>query len=80
MSTDTAAGYVTQGEAYDRDMTYIPDRVTAEEGHSRDPFHAQDLDVTTWPVQPERYRLVAAVPVRGPTARSSCGSCSGSRT
>src|SRR3954451_9037036 len=60
MSTETAPGYVAQGEAYDRDMTYIPDRVTAEDGHSRDPFDAQDLDVPTWPVQPGRYSLVAA--------------------
>ncbi|MDX6325035.1 MAG: glutathionyl-hydroquinone reductase, partial [Nocardioidaceae bacterium] len=60
MSTDTAPGYVTTGEAYDRDMTYIPDRITAAEDHSRDPFHAQDLEVPTWPVQSGRYRLVAA--------------------
>lgn len=60
MTTDTAGSYVSKGEAYDRDMTYIPDRITAEEGHSRDPFHAQDLDVPTWPVEPGRYRLVAA--------------------
>jgi len=58
--TSTDTGYVKKGEAYDRDMSYVPDRVTAEEGHSRDPFHAQDLDVPTWPVQPGRYRLVAA--------------------
>jgi glutathionyl-hydroquinone reductase len=60
MSTDTGSGYVAEGEAYDRDMTYIPDRITAEQGRSRDPYQAQDLGVPTWPVQPGRYRLVAA--------------------
>jgi putative glutathione S-transferase len=60
MSTDTAPGYVAKGKAFNRDMTYIPDRITAEKGRSRDPFDGQDLDVPTWPVQPGRYRLVAA--------------------
>src|SRR5690349_19883427 len=61
MSLDTnVTRYVAEGEAFDRDMNYIPDRVTREPGRSRDPFHAQDLDVPTWPVEPGRYRLVAA--------------------
>ena len=38
--------YVEQGESFDRDMDYIPDRITR--------------DSTTWPVEPGRYRLVAA--------------------
>jgi putative glutathione S-transferase len=47
-------------DAYDRDMSYIPDRITAEPGHSRDPYAGTRLDVPTWPVEPGRYRLVAA--------------------
>ncbi|WP_310961920.1 glutathione S-transferase family protein [Nocardioides terrisoli] len=38
--------YVEQDSAFDRDMNYIPDRITR--------------DSTQWPVQPGRYRLVAA--------------------
>src|SRR4051794_20219320 len=38
--------YVEQGQSFDRDMDYIPDRITR--------------DSDTWPVQPGRYRLVAA--------------------
>ncbi|MGY1703602.1 glutathione S-transferase family protein [Geodermatophilus sp. SYSU D00697] len=42
----SGSGYVTGGE-YDRDSTYIPDRITAD-GSSG------------WPVEPGRYRLVVA--------------------
>ena len=52
-------GYVEPGKGFDRDMNYIPDRVTAEPGVSRDP-HVGAVDVETWPVTPDRYRLVAA--------------------
>ncbi|MGN6250720.1 MAG: glutathione S-transferase family protein [Marmoricola sp.] len=54
--------YVEQGKAFDRDMTYIPDRITAEPGRSRDTFGPGGgaLEVPTWPVEPGRYRLVAA--------------------
>ena len=49
--TDTTS-YVEQGEAFDRDMNYIPDRIvrpsTDTEGRP------------SWPVEPGRYRLVAA--------------------
>ncbi len=38
--------YVEQGQSFDRDMDYIPDRITRES--------------TDWPVEPGRYRLVAA--------------------
>jgi len=38
--------YVEKGKTFDRDMNYIPDRITR--------------DGTTWPVEPGRYRLVAA--------------------
>jgi glutathionyl-hydroquinone reductase len=38
--------YVEKGESFDRDMNYIPDRITR--------------DGADWPVEPGRYRLVAA--------------------
>jgi putative glutathione S-transferase len=60
MSVDTSPSYISQGGAFDRDMNYIPDRVTAEPGRSRDPYGGRELDVPTWPVEPGRYRLVAA--------------------
>ena len=40
------ASYVEQGKSFDRDMNYIPDRITR--------------DSDRWPVEPGRYRLVAA--------------------
>jgi putative glutathione S-transferase len=55
-----SGGYVQQGQAYERASDYLPDRITAESGRSRDPFGGHDLDVPTWPVEPGRYRLVAA--------------------
>ncbi len=60
MSVDTTPTYVAKGSSFDRDMNYIPDRVTAEPGRSRDPYGGHELDVRTWPVEPGRYRLVAA--------------------
>ncbi|MDQ6687477.1 MAG: glutathione S-transferase C-terminal domain-containing protein [Actinomycetota bacterium] len=41
------ASYVNEGKAFERDMDYIPDRITRD---------ARD----GWPVEPGRYRLVAA--------------------
>ncbi len=38
--------YVEQGESFDRDMEYLPDRIT--------------IGGDDWPVEPDRYRLVAA--------------------
>ena len=52
--------YTEQGKAFDRDMSYIPDRITAKAGRSRDAFHGHELDAPTWPAEPGRYRLVAA--------------------
>ena len=63
MLEDTTPRYVEAGKAFDRDMNYIPDRITAEPGHSRDPwdkYGGGELDVPTWSVEPGRYRLVAA--------------------
>ncbi len=56
----TYSAYVTHGQAFERDMDYLPDRITAEEGRSRDPHEPQPLTPRTWPVEPGRYRLVAA--------------------
>ena len=48
-----------QGKAFERDTTYVPDRITNEPGRSQD-ARVGELDVPTWPVEPGRYRLVAA--------------------
>ena len=48
--------YVEEGASYERDMTYIPDRVTAGGRPPRD----EPTDVPLWPVKPGRYRLIAA--------------------
>ena len=53
------AAYAAKGKAFERDMRYVPDRITREEGRSQDP-HESALDVPTWPAEPGRYRLVAA--------------------
>jgi putative glutathione S-transferase len=45
--------------AFERDTDYLPDRITMEEGRSQDSFE-KPLEVPTWPVEPGRYRLVAA--------------------
>ncbi len=60
MSASSTPTYVTRGAAFDRDMHYIPDRITAEPGRSRDPYGGGDVEAPTWPVEPGRYRLVAA--------------------
>jgi len=53
------AAYAAEGTSFERDMRYVPDRVTREPGRSQDP-RVGALDVPTWPVRPGRYRLVAA--------------------
>ena len=45
--------YVEQGESFDRDMNYLPDRIT------RDPSSGSGQE-GEWQVEPDRYRLVAA--------------------
>ena len=51
----TVGAYVREGEEYDRDTTYIEDRLVAA------PEHAQlSPGAQAWPVEPGRYRLVAA--------------------
>ncbi len=49
--------YVEKGRTFERDMSYIPDRITAEVGVSQD---VGPLEQPTWPVEVGRYRLVAA--------------------
>jgi len=44
------------GGQFERDTDYIPDRITCE---ARRPEHGP-TDVPLWPVEPDRYRLVAA--------------------
>jgi putative glutathione S-transferase len=51
--------YSEQG-SFERDMDYIPDRITRDSGKSQDGHAGHDLEVETWPVEPGRYRLVAA--------------------
>ncbi len=53
------SAYASKGKAFERDMRYVPDRITRDDGRSQDP-HVGTLDVPTWPVEPGRYRLVAA--------------------
>lgn len=53
---DQTPTYVEKGKAFDRDMNYIPDRITKD---GRTPEHGP-TDVPLWPVEPGRYRLVAA--------------------
>ncbi len=51
--------YTEKGKPFDRDMNYIPDRITATPGTSQDP-RIGEVEVETWPVEPGRYRLAAA--------------------
>ncbi len=55
MSDDQAPTYVEKGADFDRDMTYLPDRITRD---GRTPERGPRA--RTWPVEPGRYRLVAA--------------------
>jgi putative glutathione S-transferase len=56
----THSTYVTPGQSFERDMDYLPDRITREPGHSRDRRERDPLAAPTWPAEPGRYRLVAA--------------------
>ena len=49
-------GYVAPGSDYKRDMNYVPDRITVE---ARPPEHGP-VHGELWPVEPGRYRLIAA--------------------
>ncbi|WP_328528533.1 glutathione S-transferase C-terminal domain-containing protein [Nocardioides sp. NBC_00368] len=50
------ATYIQPGNEFNRDMNYIPDRITKD---GRKPEFGPS-DVPLWPVEPGRYRLVAA--------------------
>lgn len=60
----TAGSYVTAGTDYIRDASYIPDRITRHGGAPVDDRagtgEASYPDAPTWPVEPGRYRLIAA--------------------
>ncbi|MCY7400313.1 MAG: hypothetical protein LH477_05020, partial [Nocardioides sp.] len=59
--------YTEQGKSFERDMSYLPDRVlagaaSADPLDDRFPSGSKDSprDTPVWPVEPGRYRLVAA--------------------
>jgi putative glutathione S-transferase len=56
MSPTRSATYVEQGQAFDRDMNYVPDRITKG---AVNPDHGP-IGGELWPVEPGRYRLIAA--------------------
>jgi putative glutathione S-transferase len=56
MSSSDQATYVEDGKEFVRDTNYIPDRITLD---GRTPEHGPS-DGELWPVEPGRYRLVAA--------------------
>jgi glutathionyl-hydroquinone reductase len=56
MSPSRTATYVEQGKAFDRDMSYVPDRITRG---AVIPDHGP-IGGELWPVEPGRYRLIAA--------------------
>ncbi len=65
--SDKKASYVDAGKEFSRDMNYIPDRILAGERSAdplddRFPSGSKDSprDVQVWPVEPGRYRLIAA--------------------
>ncbi|WP_182524966.1 glutathione S-transferase family protein [Nocardioides dongkuii] len=53
---DQTPSYVAKGQEFDRDMNYIPDRITRD---ARRPEHGP-VEGELWPVEPCRYRLIAA--------------------
>jgi putative glutathione S-transferase len=53
--TDRTPSYVAEGREFERDMDYLPDRITRA---AHRPRHGPDAP--TWPVEPGRSRLVAA--------------------
>jgi putative glutathione S-transferase len=59
MGDQSMPTYTKPGRAFDRDMAYIPDRILAGD-KSADPRDTGPTDGEVWPVEPGRYRLVAA--------------------
>lgn len=62
MDADSKPQYAEKGKPFERDMRYIPDRITLEPGRSQDPWPGAAVPdgVDTWPVEPGKYRLIAA--------------------
>jgi putative glutathione S-transferase len=56
VTDDQTPTYTEKGKPFERDMNYIPDRITKG---ARTPEHGP-TDVELWPVEPGRYRLIAA--------------------
>ena len=52
----TRAAYVEEDQGFSRDMNYVPDRITKG---GRRPEHGS-VEGELWPVEPGRYRLIAA--------------------
>src|SRR5689334_21424507 len=54
--------FTEEGQSFERDMDYVPDRILAGDrpADPHDEQHGGRSDVQVWPVEPGRYRLVAA--------------------
>ncbi|KAA1427654.1 glutathione S-transferase family protein [Nocardioides antri] len=55
-STPSPSSYIATGGAFERDASYVSDRITKD---ARRPEHGP-VDGDLWPVEPGRYRLIAA--------------------
>ena len=62
----TRGSYVHAGEEYNRDTSYIEDRIVADSAATA----YLDPDHQLWPVMPGAYRLVAARPCPGAGSRA----------
>ena len=62
MTNDDTPTYTEPGKAFERDMDYIPDRILAGQtpADPQEEAFGGRSDVQVWPVEPNRYRLVAA--------------------
>ena len=59
--SDQTPSYVAKGQEFERDMTYISDRITRDGRRPEEgPGSQGEPGVELWPVEPGRYRLVAA--------------------
>ena len=56
------ATYTKPGESFERDMNYLPDRIRAGSApaDALEGAYGAQSDAPVWPVEPGRYRLVAA--------------------
>jgi len=60
MTDELRPTYVEKGKEFNRDMRYISDRITRDALPPEVGPGSQGEDVELWPVEPGRYRLVAA--------------------